>query len=67
MEKNQSILITLCPNGFVINSFHTGSQLSMASEQMVAQSMQELVLLIRNHFDYRNHDIQPDPDMVKGG
>ena len=66
MQGNETIIITQCVNGYTVNRFNTsGVVLGSCDRQTVCQSMQELVQFIRKHFDYRNHNIEVDLDMVK--
>ena len=65
MESNQSIIITKCVNGYVVNEFKPDHALGRCDSQLVFQSMQMLVQFIRKHFDYRGHDIEQDQDMTK--
>jgi uncharacterized protein YlxP (DUF503 family) len=65
MESNQSIIITKCVNGFIVNTYVNGVAVISCNTQQVFQSMQELVQFIRKHFDYRNHSIEVDLDATK--
>ena len=65
MDNNQSIIITQCVNGFIVNKYINGVAVISCDTQHVFQSMQMLVQFIRQHFDYRGHDIAPDQDITK--
>ena len=65
MQGNESIIITRCVNGYIVNEFMPGNTVAKCDNQMVFQSMQMLVEFMRKHFDYRNGNIEVDLDMVK--
>ena len=62
MQGNESIIISKCANGYVVNEFKFINVAVPCNSQLAYQSMQELVQFIRQHFDYRNHNIDVDLD-----